>query len=156
MSTSASGTSDRATQASADAVAVTKSQTSTVDATLALTPGSISGTVSGPDGPLEGIAVAADPSTPAEAAGEPVLTEADGSYEITDLAPGPLTVAVDPVPCAWWGREEQAEVPTAGGTDVVDMELDEEPPAPHGLRGRRPGSTPPSPGWWIRATTRGT
>lgn len=126
---------DQTAQATATTVTVTKTQTSTVDATLALTPGSITGTVSGPQGPLEGIAVVAEPSPPAEAAGVPVLTAADGSYEIADLAPGHYTVRVDPVPCAWWGREEQADVPTAGGADVVGMVLDEEPPAPHGLSG---------------------
>ena len=117
---------DAASHATATAVTVTKTQTSTVDATLALTPGSIQGTVSGSDGPLQDITVTVTPG------GATTTTAADGSYEVAGLAPGAYTVAASPSTC-WLGAEEDADVPTAGGADTVDLSLGEAPPGPHGL-----------------------
>lgn len=125
---------DAAGHGSGADVTVTKEQTTSVDAVLALTPGSIEGTVSGPGGPVEGLSVVAVAGG-AEAAGEPVTTDAGGEYEITGLLPGAYTVTVAPVECAWLGTGGPAEVPTAGGSDTVDLDVVEEPPGPHGLLG---------------------
>lgn len=126
---------DAATHAAAAAVTVVTSATTTVDAVLAVTPGSITGTVSGPDGPIEGIEVVARPRDTPETAGVSVFTGADGGYEITGLAPGPHSVSTPPVPCAWLGTATDVEVPTAGRSATVDPIVAEEPPGPHGLTG---------------------
>jgi hypothetical protein len=120
-------------------VAVVKEQTATVDAELALTPGSVQGVVTGPDGPIGAVAVTATPVGGPEGAGAPVLTAADGTYAISDLTPGSYTVSTAAVPCAWLaGGPDAAEVPTAGGAATVDLVLEREPPGPHGLTGVPP------------------
>jgi hypothetical protein len=118
---------DAAGHASATAVTVTRDATAVVDATLALTPGTVTGTVSGPDGPLAGITVTASPG------GASTTTDSSGHYELDGLDPGTYTLAVDDVACEWVGDEGEATVPTAGGSDTVDLMLAAVEPGPHGL-----------------------
>jgi lysophospholipase L1-like esterase len=97
----------------------------TADVVLALTPGSIEGTVAGPGGPLEGVTVTVTPG------GATATTAADGTYAVDDLTPGAYTVAA--ASTCWLGPDEDATVPTGGGADTVDLTLGAAAPGPHGL-----------------------
>lgn len=88
--------------------------------------GTIGGTVSGPDGPLEGIQLTLTPG------GATTSTAADGSYAFADVVVGDYAVAASPVACAWLGDAGEASVP-GGGSVTVDLTLAPEPPGPHGL-----------------------
>jgi lysophospholipase L1-like esterase len=115
-----------ATHGSATAIDVPSAGTGTANLALGLTSGSITGVVSGPSGPVEGVVVTLTP-------GGATTTGAGGAYTVGDLAPGAYTVTTTAVPCAWLTATGSANVPTGGGADTVDLTLAEEPIAPHGM-----------------------
>jgi len=117
---------DATNHATATTATVTRTTTTTVDAELAVIPGGVTGTVTGPDGPVVGVTVTVDGAAP-------TATDDAGAYTVTGLAPGDHTVSVAGVACATTGAQVGVAVPTGGGTAVADVTVTAVTPAANGF-----------------------
>jgi hypothetical protein len=113
-----------ATHAAATPVDVPGGGNATADIELPPTPGTLSGTVSGPEGPIEGVVVTVDPG------GATDTTDTNGDYAIEGLTPGTYTAAVAAVPCATSAGEAGATV-VAGTSADADIVLAADPVDPN-------------------------